>query len=63
MWYVFQVHEEKKSVWLHIEFNFNYVYLIFMLQIKEITFLASLPDYVNNDNDQSVVEICITRYV
>ncbi|KAF7273895.1 ventricular zone expressed PH domain-containing protein melted [Rhynchophorus ferrugineus] len=29
--------------------------------IKEITFLASLPDYVNNDNDQSVVEICITR--
>lgn len=29
--------------------------------IKEITGLASLPDYVNNDNDQSVVEICITR--
>lgn len=29
--------------------------------IKEITALASLPDYVNNDNDQSVVEICITR--
>ncbi|KAH1009107.1 hypothetical protein HUJ04_001522 [Dendroctonus ponderosae] len=29
--------------------------------IKEITTVASLPDYVNNDNDQSVVEICITR--
>lgn len=23
--------------------------------------ITSLPDYVNNDNDQSVVEICITR--
>ncbi|XP_050304689.1 protein melted [Anthonomus grandis grandis] len=29
--------------------------------IKEITAVASLSDYVNNDNDQSVVEICITR--
>ncbi|KAJ8985018.1 hypothetical protein NQ317_016929 [Molorchus minor] len=29
--------------------------------LKEITAIASLPDYVNNDNDQSVVEICITR--
>ncbi|XP_066247641.1 protein melted [Euwallacea similis] len=29
--------------------------------IKEITAIASLSDYVNNDNDQSVVEICITR--
>uniref|UniRef100_A0A6P7GSE6 Protein melted-like n=1 Tax=Diabrotica virgifera virgifera TaxID=50390 RepID=A0A6P7GSE6_DIAVI len=29
--------------------------------LKEITVIASLPDYVNNDNDQSVVEICVTR--
>ncbi|XP_045473807.1 protein melted isoform X2 [Harmonia axyridis] len=29
--------------------------------LKEITAIASLPDYVSNDNDQSVVEICITR--
>lgn len=29
--------------------------------MKEITAIASLPDYVCNDNDQSVVEICITR--
>ncbi|KAJ8967516.1 hypothetical protein NQ314_002831 [Rhamnusium bicolor] len=29
--------------------------------LKEITTIASLPDYVNNDNDQSVVEICVTR--
>lgn len=29
--------------------------------LKEITAIASLPDYANNDNDQSVVEICITR--
>lgn len=29
--------------------------------IKEITTVSSLPDYVDNDNDQSVVEICITR--
>ncbi|KAK9879888.1 hypothetical protein WA026_008388 [Henosepilachna vigintioctopunctata] len=29
--------------------------------LKEITSIASLPDYVSNDNDQSVVEICITR--
>ncbi|CAH1104202.1 unnamed protein product [Psylliodes chrysocephalus] len=29
--------------------------------LKEITIIASLPDYVNNDNDQSVVEICVTR--
>lgn len=29
--------------------------------IKKISEIASLADYVNNDNDQSVVEICITR--
>lgn len=29
--------------------------------MKEVTAIASLPDYVNNDNDQSVVEICVTR--
>ncbi|KAG5867767.1 hypothetical protein JTB14_012384 [Gonioctena quinquepunctata] len=29
--------------------------------LKEITVIASLPDYVENDNDQSVVEICVTR--
>nr|XP_023024362.1 protein melted [Leptinotarsa decemlineata] len=29
--------------------------------LKEITVIASFPDYVNNDNDQSVVEICVTR--
>lgn len=29
--------------------------------INIICEIASLPDYVNNDNDQSVVEICITR--
>lgn len=29
--------------------------------INIICEITSLPDYVNNDNDQSVVEICITR--
>lgn len=29
--------------------------------MTEITALASLPDYAHNNNDQSVVEICITR--
>lgn len=29
--------------------------------VTTIAEIASLPDYVNNDNDQSVVEICITR--
>ncbi|CAH1154096.1 unnamed protein product [Phaedon cochleariae] len=29
--------------------------------LREITAISSLPDYVNNDNDQSVVEICVTR--
>nr|CAH7762055.1 unnamed protein product [Callosobruchus chinensis] len=29
--------------------------------LKEITSITSLPDYVNNDNDQSVVEIYVTR--
>lgn len=31
------------------------------MQLKEITAIASLPDYAHNDNDQSVVEICVTR--
>lgn len=29
--------------------------------INIICEITSLPDYVYNDNDQSVVEICITR--
>lgn len=29
--------------------------------VNKICDITSLPDYVNNDNDQSVVEICITR--
>ncbi|XP_073971191.1 ventricular zone expressed PH domain-containing protein melted isoform X2 [Rhodnius prolixus] len=29
--------------------------------VNKIAEITSLPDYVNNDNDQSVVEICITR--
>lgn len=29
--------------------------------LKEVTAIASQPDYINNDNDQSVVEICVTR--
>lgn len=29
--------------------------------VNAICEITSLPDYVNNDNDQSVVEICITR--
>ncbi|KAK7869254.1 hypothetical protein R5R35_000874 [Gryllus longicercus] len=29
--------------------------------VNTICEITSLPDYVNNDNDQSVVEICITR--
>lgn len=29
--------------------------------VNTIAEITSLPDYVNNDNDQSVVEICITR--
>ncbi|XP_018334236.1 protein melted isoform X2 [Agrilus planipennis] len=29
--------------------------------LNEITIIASLPDYAYNDNDQSVVEICVTR--
>ncbi|KAF5306196.1 hypothetical protein FQR65_LT07473 [Abscondita terminalis] len=31
------------------------------LVLNEITTIASLPDYAHNDNDQSVVEICVTR--
>lgn len=30
-------------------------------QLNELTAIASLPDYARNDNDQSVVEICVTR--
>lgn len=29
--------------------------------MTEITLIASLPNYANNNNDQSVVEICVTR--
>ncbi|XP_026681202.1 protein melted [Diaphorina citri] len=29
--------------------------------VTKISEITSLPDYVNNNNDQSVVEICITR--
>lgn len=29
--------------------------------INTIAEITSLPDYVNNNNDQSVVEICITK--
>ena len=29
--------------------------------INKIIEIASQPDYTRNDNDQSVVEICITR--
>lgn len=29
--------------------------------INTIGEITSLPDYVNNNNDQSVVEICITK--
>lgn len=29
--------------------------------INAVCEITSSPDYVNNDNDQSVVEICITR--
>lgn len=29
--------------------------------IKQITEISSQPDYCQNDNDQSVVEICVTR--
>lgn len=32
-----------------------------IFQIKQITEIASQPDYCQNDNDQSVVEICVTR--
>lgn len=35
--------------------------MLFTFQLNEITAIASLPDYANNDNDQSVVEICVTR--
>ncbi|CAH0555735.1 unnamed protein product [Brassicogethes aeneus] len=31
--------------------------------LKEITSIASLPGYASCDNDQSVVEICITRVI
>ncbi|XP_031349483.1 protein melted-like isoform X2 [Photinus pyralis] len=31
------------------------------LVLNEITTIASQPDYAHNDNDQSVVEICVTR--
>lgn len=33
------------------------------MQLKEITSIASLPGYSSCDNDQSVVEICITRVI
>ncbi|MPC18205.1 Protein melted [Portunus trituberculatus] len=29
--------------------------------VNKILEIASLPEYTRNDNDQSVVEICITR--
>jgi hypothetical protein len=29
--------------------------------INTITRITAMPDYLNNDNDQSVVEICVTR--
>lgn len=29
--------------------------------ILTITKISSMPDYLNNNNDQSVVEICVTR--
>jgi hypothetical protein len=29
--------------------------------VNTISEITGLPDYINNDNDQSVVEICITR--
>lgn len=29
--------------------------------VNKIAEITSLPDYINNDNNQSVVEICITR--
>ncbi|KAF4523801.1 hypothetical protein B566_EDAN013359, partial [Ephemera danica] len=29
--------------------------------INVITRITGMPDYLNNDNDQSVVEICVTR--
>lgn len=29
--------------------------------INKILEIANLPEYTRNDNDQSVVEICITR--
>jgi protein melted len=29
--------------------------------ILTITKISTMPDYLNNNNDQSVVEICVTR--
>jgi protein melted len=29
--------------------------------ILTITRISTMPDYLNNNNDQSVVEICVTR--
>lgn len=39
----------------------NNLNIIIILQIKKITEISSQPDYCQNDNDQSVVEICVTR--
>ncbi len=34
---------------------------IIYLQLTEIDSIISQPDYLKNNNDQSVVEICVTR--
>lgn len=35
----------------------NYLFL----QLKQITEISSRPDYIRNDRDQALIEICITR--
>lgn len=35
--------------------------IVLSYQLREITTITSQSDYASNDNDQSVVEICVTR--
>lgn len=32
-----------------------------LFQLKQITDISSRPDYIRNDRDQALIEICVTR--
>ena len=48
------------NILIHVKILLT-VYFIFTLQVlKKIQEITDAPEYLTNDNDQSVVEICIT---